>query len=210
MVFLLHLCPEMPREAFALWQMMAEDFQPTLGLLPDGQEGGRAAGSGGPGSPLGCGSSASPPPGQARASPGREQGTHPLQSMAPEVWGTWGFAPAKGLKYSLLPSPQKIPDLLQPCPRGHLAGGHLQPARSEDHILQELPQGPGRFWRPKACLPCPAPQVLGQSPRCRDSAGQARCLPATGCPVPAAPPSPVLPVLELPSGVTVAHVGLCP
>lgn len=39
MVFLLRLLPETPREAFALWQMTAEDFQPTLGVLLDGQSG---------------------------------------------------------------------------------------------------------------------------------------------------------------------------
>lgn len=36
-VFLLRLLPETPREAFALWQMTAEDFQPVLGVLLDGQ-----------------------------------------------------------------------------------------------------------------------------------------------------------------------------
>lgn len=41
MVFLLRLLPETPREAFALWQMTAEDFQPVLGVLLDGQLGGR-------------------------------------------------------------------------------------------------------------------------------------------------------------------------
>lgn len=35
-VFLVRLLPETPREAFALWQMMAEDFQPILGVLLDG------------------------------------------------------------------------------------------------------------------------------------------------------------------------------
>ncbi|XP_039720720.1 collagen alpha-1(XX) chain isoform X4 [Pteropus medius] len=34
-VFLLRLLPETPREAFALWQMTAEDFQPVLGVLLD-------------------------------------------------------------------------------------------------------------------------------------------------------------------------------
>ncbi|PNI36424.1 COL20A1 isoform 4 [Pan troglodytes] len=34
-VFLLRLLPETPREAFALWQMTAEDFQPLLGVLLD-------------------------------------------------------------------------------------------------------------------------------------------------------------------------------
>ncbi|XP_021110892.1 collagen alpha-1(XX) chain isoform X3 [Heterocephalus glaber] len=34
-VFLLRLLPEAPREAFALWQMTAEDFQPVLGILLD-------------------------------------------------------------------------------------------------------------------------------------------------------------------------------
>ncbi|XP_054433527.1 collagen alpha-1(XX) chain [Pteronotus mesoamericanus] len=34
-VFLLRLLPETPREAFALWQMMTEDFQPVLGVLLD-------------------------------------------------------------------------------------------------------------------------------------------------------------------------------
>ncbi|KAM6147533.1 collagen alpha-1(XX) chain [Erethizon dorsatum] len=34
-VFLLRLLPETPREAFALWQMTAEDFQPVLGILLD-------------------------------------------------------------------------------------------------------------------------------------------------------------------------------
>ncbi|XP_059118101.1 collagen alpha-1(XX) chain [Peromyscus eremicus] len=34
-VFLVRLLPETPREAFALWQMMAEDFQPILGVLLD-------------------------------------------------------------------------------------------------------------------------------------------------------------------------------
>ncbi|XP_053527176.1 collagen alpha-1(XX) chain [Artibeus jamaicensis] len=33
--FLLRLLPETPREAFALWQMTAEDFQPVLGVLLD-------------------------------------------------------------------------------------------------------------------------------------------------------------------------------
>uniref|UniRef100_A0A9L0RRC7 Collagen alpha-1(XX) chain n=1 Tax=Equus caballus TaxID=9796 RepID=A0A9L0RRC7_HORSE len=35
LVFLLRLLPETPREAFALWQMTAEDFQPVLGVLLD-------------------------------------------------------------------------------------------------------------------------------------------------------------------------------
>lgn len=35
-VFLLRLIPETPREAFALWQITAEDFQPVLGVLLDG------------------------------------------------------------------------------------------------------------------------------------------------------------------------------
>ncbi|XP_015991587.2 collagen alpha-1(XX) chain [Rousettus aegyptiacus] len=34
-VFLLRLLPDTPREAFALWQMTAEDFQPVLGVLLD-------------------------------------------------------------------------------------------------------------------------------------------------------------------------------
>ncbi|XP_048666612.1 collagen alpha-1(XX) chain isoform X6 [Marmota marmota marmota] len=34
-VFLVRLLPETPREAFALWQMTAEDFQPILGVLLD-------------------------------------------------------------------------------------------------------------------------------------------------------------------------------
>ncbi|KAM5245931.1 collagen alpha-1(XX) chain [Ctenodactylus gundi] len=34
-VFLLRLLPETPREAFTLWQMMTEDFQPVLGVLLD-------------------------------------------------------------------------------------------------------------------------------------------------------------------------------
>nr|XP_055121393.1 collagen alpha-1(XX) chain isoform X7 [Symphalangus syndactylus] len=34
-VFLVRLLPETPREAFALWQMTAEDFQPLLGVLLD-------------------------------------------------------------------------------------------------------------------------------------------------------------------------------
>ncbi|KAL0595826.1 Collagen alpha-1 chain [Plecturocebus cupreus] len=34
-VFLVRLLPETPREAFALWQMAAEDFQPVLGVLLD-------------------------------------------------------------------------------------------------------------------------------------------------------------------------------
>ncbi|KAM7326713.1 hypothetical protein ACRRTK_013080 [Alexandromys fortis] len=34
-VFLVRLLPETPREAFALWQMMAEDFQPIAGVLLD-------------------------------------------------------------------------------------------------------------------------------------------------------------------------------
>lgn len=38
-VFLVRLLPETPREAFALWQMMAEDFQPILGVLLDGDSG---------------------------------------------------------------------------------------------------------------------------------------------------------------------------
>lgn len=45
-VFLLRLLPETPREAFALWQMTAEDFRPVLGVLLDGQLGGRAGGVG--------------------------------------------------------------------------------------------------------------------------------------------------------------------
>lgn len=41
-VFLTRLLPDTPREAFALWQMTAEDFRPMLGVLLDGQlEGGR-------------------------------------------------------------------------------------------------------------------------------------------------------------------------
>lgn len=35
--FLLRLLPETPREAFALWQVAAQDFQPVLGVLLDGQ-----------------------------------------------------------------------------------------------------------------------------------------------------------------------------
>lgn len=42
-VFLLRLLPDTPREAFALWQMTAEDFQPVLGVLLDGQLGAQAA-----------------------------------------------------------------------------------------------------------------------------------------------------------------------
>lgn len=42
-VFLLRLLPETPREAFALWQVTAEDFQPVLGVLLDGQLGAQAA-----------------------------------------------------------------------------------------------------------------------------------------------------------------------
>ncbi|KAK2110340.1 hypothetical protein P7K49_010086 [Saguinus oedipus] len=38
-VFLVRLLPETPREAFALWQMTAEDFQPVLGVLLDGDVG---------------------------------------------------------------------------------------------------------------------------------------------------------------------------
>ncbi|XP_023560069.1 collagen alpha-1(XX) chain [Octodon degus] len=34
-VFLLRLLPETPREAFALWQLTSEDFQPVLGVLLD-------------------------------------------------------------------------------------------------------------------------------------------------------------------------------
>uniref|UniRef100_A0A8D2CMC5 Collagen alpha-1(XX) chain n=1 Tax=Sciurus vulgaris TaxID=55149 RepID=A0A8D2CMC5_SCIVU len=34
-VFLVRLFPETPREAFALWQMTTEDFQPVLGVLLD-------------------------------------------------------------------------------------------------------------------------------------------------------------------------------
>ncbi|XP_007952895.1 collagen alpha-1(XX) chain [Orycteropus afer afer] len=34
-VFLLRTLPETPREAFALWQLMTEDFQPALGVLLD-------------------------------------------------------------------------------------------------------------------------------------------------------------------------------
>ncbi|XP_054580208.1 collagen alpha-1(XX) chain [Eptesicus fuscus] len=34
-VFLLRLLPDTPREAFALWQMTTEDFQPALGVLLD-------------------------------------------------------------------------------------------------------------------------------------------------------------------------------
>ncbi|KAM6163899.1 collagen alpha-1(XX) chain [Rhynchocyon petersi] len=34
-VFLLRLLPETPREAFAPWQIMTEDFQPTMGVLLD-------------------------------------------------------------------------------------------------------------------------------------------------------------------------------
>nr|XP_037838927.1 collagen alpha-1(XX) chain [Chlorocebus sabaeus]XP_037838928.1 collagen alpha-1(XX) chain [Chlorocebus sabaeus] len=34
-VFLVRVLPETPREAFALWQMTAEDFQPVLGVLLD-------------------------------------------------------------------------------------------------------------------------------------------------------------------------------
>ncbi|XP_050999941.1 collagen alpha-1(XX) chain isoform X2 [Acomys russatus] len=34
-IFLVRLLPETPREAFALWQIMAEDFQPILGVLLD-------------------------------------------------------------------------------------------------------------------------------------------------------------------------------
>ncbi|KAF4023430.1 hypothetical protein G4228_015042 [Cervus hanglu yarkandensis] len=34
-VFLLRLLPETPREAFALWQVASEDFQPILGVLLD-------------------------------------------------------------------------------------------------------------------------------------------------------------------------------
>ncbi|XP_047395544.1 collagen alpha-1(XX) chain [Sciurus carolinensis] len=38
-VFLVRLFPETPREAFALWQMTAEDFQPVLGVLLDAGRG---------------------------------------------------------------------------------------------------------------------------------------------------------------------------
>lgn len=37
MGFLVRLLPDTPREAFALWQMTAEDFRPMLGVLLDGQ-----------------------------------------------------------------------------------------------------------------------------------------------------------------------------
>lgn len=47
-VFLLCFLPDTPREAFALWQMTDEDFQPALGILLDGQSRGWA---GGPGCP---------------------------------------------------------------------------------------------------------------------------------------------------------------
>lgn len=43
-VFLLRLLPETPREAFVLWQVTSEDFQPVLGVLLDGQLGGQAGG----------------------------------------------------------------------------------------------------------------------------------------------------------------------
>lgn len=45
-VFLLRLLPETPREPFALWQMTAEDLQPVLGVLLDGQPGGRVGACG--------------------------------------------------------------------------------------------------------------------------------------------------------------------
>lgn len=64
-VFLLRLLPETPREAFALWQMTAEDFRPVLGVLLDGQSGGRAGGE--PSLPLGTSLAVGSPPGLVEA-----------------------------------------------------------------------------------------------------------------------------------------------
>lgn len=49
MGFLVRLLPDTPREAFALWQMTAEDLRPMLGVLLDGQSGGRAGAEPSPG-----------------------------------------------------------------------------------------------------------------------------------------------------------------
>lgn len=48
-VFLVRVLPETPREAFALWQMTAEDFQPVLGVLLDGDVGPQQSGGVGQG-----------------------------------------------------------------------------------------------------------------------------------------------------------------
>lgn len=124
-VFLLRVLPETPRESFALWQMTAEDFQPVLGVLLDGQSTGRVVGPG----PWVLRRSASGPGwGHPRLSERRPQlgplrlGVH-LHAARP--WGRpvllWG-------SHVLPPLPcswQEVSDLLQPRPQGHLARGHL-------------------------------------------------------------------------------------
>lgn len=42
--FLLRLLPESPREAFAVWQITDEDFQPILGIILDRKEAHRSFG----------------------------------------------------------------------------------------------------------------------------------------------------------------------
>lgn len=63
-VFLLRVLPETPRETFALWQMTADDFQPVLGVLLDGQSGARAVAR-----LSGPGQSVCSPPGPLSSSP---------------------------------------------------------------------------------------------------------------------------------------------
>lgn len=112
MVFVLRLLPESPREAFALWQMTAEDFQPVLGVLLDGQSGaGWVVTAGSPSKPrwLWVLSQSPSRPGQG-ASP-----TMGTLAFAPAAscglqWALWGLTDA-----SLCPcSRQKVPDLFQP------------------------------------------------------------------------------------------------
>lgn len=100
-----------------------------------------------------------------------------------DVWGAWGFAhlswpappeppqpllcpgrasrlPHQRVSQAPCPAPswQKVADLLQPGPQGHLARGHLRAARSEKDILRELPQGPRSSQNARSAC---APQVLG-------------------------------------------------
>ncbi|XP_078228224.1 collagen alpha-1(XX) chain isoform X3 [Callithrix jacchus] len=93
-VFLVRLLPETPREAFALWQMTAEDFQPVLGVLLDGdvgpespspavrRSGGREAPD--PGRP----SEEVQPPGQALGPPG---GSPPASHPRAALHLSWGL-----------------------------------------------------------------------------------------------------------------------
>lgn len=208
-VFLLRVLPETPRETFALWQMTAEDFQPVLGVLLDGQSGGRVVG---PGLWVLRRSVARPGRGRPRQrvlAPTLSERQELLAgatstAWAPEAWGAFACCPPVGLPRSAW-EVSRAPHPSPAAGRKSLTYFNHDPRATLQEVTFDLPEVRRIFFgsfhkvlegssKTGVHLPQdapPLPKFWSRSPPTGPT--RCACLPMAGCPahtvaLPAPPP----------------------